>query len=296
MKYFSLLLTTCLVFFLFPKSVHSAITLNISNLEKGENSFSLDATLSGISSSANCYVQVVITAPGSPHYFGQTWSPKGEWFKYISSPAKEYIVENFVKLENDQTTKIIFNTDPNDEDYKGPGEYLVKLNRYTGSSSSPAGDSNSLTMNITDPTPTSDPTIIITETPTNTPTSTTTPTNTPTNTSTPTPVKTPTKTPTPTPTPVKTFTPTVIKTPTPTKNYVIAIKTTPTTSPSTFSAILGESTDSASLSAAMVVNIEITPTPKNIVSKPKNHKTPFFIGLFLAVSSSALLYFRHRKD
>lgn len=278
MKYFSLLLTTCLVFFLFPKSAHSAITLNISNLEKGESNFSLDATLSGISSSSNCYVQVVITAPGSPHYFGQTWSSKGEWFKYISSPAKEYIVENFVKLENDQTTKIIFNTDPDDEDYKGPGEYLVKLNRYTGGASSSAGDSNSLTINVADPIPTSDPTIIITETPTNTPTSTTTPTN------------APTKTPTPTPTPTK------LKTPTPTKLPAIAIKTTPTKLLSTTSAILGESTDSASLSADMVVNIEITPTPENIINKPKNYKTPFFIGLFLAVSSSALLYFRHRKD
>ncbi|MFZ3069166.1 MAG: hypothetical protein WA052_02505 [Microgenomates group bacterium] len=291
MKYFSLLLTTCLVFFLFPKSAHSAITLNISNLEKGESNFSLDATLSGISSSSSCYVQVVITAPGSPHYFGQTWSPKGEWFKYISSPAKEYIVENFIKLENDQTTKIIFNTDPDDEDYKGPGEYLVKLNRYTGGSTSSAGDSNSLTMNIADPTPTSDPTTIITETPTNTPTSTTTPTNTPTNTSTPTPVRTPTKTPTPTPTPT-----TKLKTTTPTKTPVIAIKTTPSNLLSTPSTILGESTDSASLSADMVVNIEITPTPENIINKPKNYKTPFFIGLFLAVSSSALLYFRHRKD
>ncbi|HBX64174.1 TPA: hypothetical protein DEG83_01880 [Candidatus Collierbacteria bacterium] len=65
---------------------------------------------------------------------------------------------------------------------------------------------------------------------------------------------------------------------------------------STPSAILGESTDSASLSANVVVDIKIPTTPENIVNKPKNYKTPFFIGLFLAISSSTLLYFRHRKD
>ena len=103
--------------------------------------------------------------------------------------------------------------------------------------------------------------------------------------------------PTSTPNPTITSTPTKSPAPTPTK--IITISPTRffiSTSSATFSGVLGESTDSASLSADMVVNIEITPTSENIINKPKNYKTPFFIGLFLAVSSSALLYFRHRKD
>lgn len=274
--------------FLFPKSVYATISLEISNVEKGESSYSLDAKLSGISASSNCYVQMAITAPDDPHYFGQTWSPKGEWFKYISSPTKEYIKEYFIKLENDQTTKILFNTDPEDSDYKGPGEYLVKLKRYTGESSSSAGESNALTFTIADPTPSP------TSTPTGTPTST--PTSTPTQTSTPTPTKTPTPTPTKTPTQINT--PTKVST------------TAPTLAPrspalpaggldeagSTISAVLGESTDSASINANTATNLKAPPSPEKKINKPTNYKIPFFIGIFLAVSSGSLLYFRHRKD
>jgi len=260
--------------FLFPKSIFATISLNISNIEKSESSYSLDASISGLSSSSNCYVQIAITAPSAPHYFGQTWSPKGEWFKYISSPAKEYITEYFVKLENDQIAKILFNTDPEDEDYKGPGEYLVKLNRYTGGSSSPAGDSNSLTLNISDPTPTQELVIVATETPTGT--STTAPTSTPT--------PTPTKTPTPTPTITPTKTPTTTKTITPTKLI------------SSSSAVLGESTNSASLSAGIFVKSEAAEESEREEFKPTNYKIPFFIGIFLAISSGTLLYFRHQKD
>lgn len=281
-KLFSRLLTTCLVLFLFPNTVYSAISLGISNIVKEENNYSLDASLSGISATSNCFVQVAITAPESPHYFGKTWSQKGEWFKYISSPSEEYIAEYFIKMENDTPLKILFNTESEDEDYKGPGEYLVKLSRYTGNSSSAAGYSNILTFNITDPTPTPEPTA--TPTPTQSPTVT--------STTTPTPTPTPTKTPTPPPTPANVIARSVTTKQTPTSTIYL----------SSSSAVLGDSTESAILIFGSE-SATISDSEKNkiksseiIIKKSVNYKTPFFIGIFLAISAGSLLYFRHRKD
>lgn len=101
---------------------------------------------------------------------------------------------------------------------------------------------------------------------------------------------------TPNPTVSPTSTQTPASTSTPTKAPTITLKTNSATSSSTVSAVLGESTDSASISSEFIANIESTPPTEKKVNKPTNYKTPFFIGLFLAISSGALLYFRHRKD
>lgn len=97
----------------------------------------------------------------------------------------------------------------------------------------------------------------------------------PTNATTPTQTSTPTQTTTPTKTPTVTIIPTLS---------------------STISAVLGESTDSASISSEFITDTKPSPSPENKINKPTNYKTPFFIGIFLAISSGALLYFRHRKD
>ena len=142
-----------LSFFLTSSSnVYASINLSISNLQKTDDYYSLDAVVSGIASSSACYVQAMFTAPGDPHYFGFTWSSTGSWFNYVSSPSPDFIKANFIKLENDKSVKILVKPDFSDPDYKGQGDYLLKLRRYTGGSSSSAGESNSLTINLSEPT------------------------------------------------------------------------------------------------------------------------------------------------
>lgn len=292
MKHFLPALFLFLFVILSPKNVLAAISLNISDAEKGESYYFLNANLSGISTSSACYVQVAITAPESPHYFGKTWSSKGDWFTYISSPTKEYIKENFIRLENDTPTKILFNSDPDDGDYKGPGEYLVKLKRYTGESSSSAGESNSLTFTIVDPTPTPTPTTEIISTPTSTITTT------PIQTSTPTPTKTPIKTPASTPTPTRTSTlsPTVIATRPPAGGVlVLEPKQSPTLKIGSESAVLGDSIGTSTVSANLF-DKNPSYTPEKLAKKSFNYKNTFFLGVLVSAASGALLYFRLRRD
>lgn len=204
-----LLFLIILFLFILPTpSAFAAINLNISNLQTTSDYYSINASVSGIASSSACYVQAMFTAPGDPHYFGSTWSSTGSWFNYQSSPSPDFIKANFVKLENDQPTTILVKPDFADSDYKGTGEYSLKLKRYTGNSSSSAGESNSLTINLAQSTPS--PTHSAANPPlaeTSTPTLTQTPTSTPT--------KIPTTTPTPTSTPSKTITPTPFASPNP---------------------------------------------------------------------------------
>ncbi|MCX6793990.1 MAG: hypothetical protein NTY06_02695 [Candidatus Gottesmanbacteria bacterium] len=96
-----------------------------------------------------------------------------------------------------------------DPNYQGPGNYDLKVRRYTGKSSTFAQESNTLNIVLTATMPTATPTPLPTSTPTPTPEPTVTPTRTPT------PTPTPTKTPTPTPTPTVKPTSTVAPTPTP---------------------------------------------------------------------------------
>ncbi len=286
MKNLSLILTTCLYFFLLPQEILAAISLQISNITQHESYYSLDAVVSGVSSSSACFVQVALTAPEVTRYFGKTWSSKGEWFSYISSPEKEYISENFIKLNNDVVTQIIFNSDPEDSDYKGPGEYTVRLKRFTGESTSYAGESNMLNIILSEPTPT----VAQTLSPTQEISVTQTPNITPTPTPTPTPAlvtQTPNITPTPTPTP------TLKKTPTP-----IATKS------SSMTTMDKQSTQSSVLSAsdsADTYDFEVNLEEADIATPSKtprlsNSKNIFFLGLFIATLSGSLLYFRHRKD
>lgn len=280
MKYLSLLPTICIVFLLWTRPVHGAISLEISNLEKNDDYYSLTATVNGIASSSACYIQIALTSTSANRYFGKTWSSKGEWFSYLSSPEKDFIKQNFIKLDNGQSVKILFNTDLEDPDYKGSGEYSVKLKRYTGESTSPAGESNSLTFTIQEPTPV--PTSVSTATPAFSPTPTPTPTATPTST------KTPTISPTNTPTKTITLTQTI----SPTKLIRNSVSATPSALPT----VLGDTTSSAALITVTEIN---TPSISSVTGVKKDHFDPkkyFFFGLLLMTVSGGWLYFRHRTD
>jgi len=88
---------------------------------------------------------------------------------------KSYIQSTFFYLEpvgGSWAGQIKIKNNPEDSDYKGPGDYVLKAKRYTGQSSSAAGESNSLTISLISPTPTPSPTP--TASPTPKPTATTT--------------------------------------------------------------------------------------------------------------------------
>jgi hypothetical protein len=260
--------------FLSPKTAHSAISLSISGIEKKDDYYIVSVTASGLASTSGCFVQGMFTATPSS-YFGYTWSPKGDWLKYDASPDPEFVKANFVELKNDEPQNILVKPDNTASGYKGPGEYLFKVWRFIANGNPSGHYSNLVQLTLSEPTPTPLPT----DAPSSAPTAT--------GTSTPTP--TPTKTPTPTPTKTPTQIPTSTKTSTPTPKPTVPILS------STISAVLGESTNSASISSEFLTNQSPVSKPEIQYKKPANYKTPFFVGLFLAISAGALLYFRHRK-
>lgn len=367
MKNLSLLLTICLVFFLFPKIVYSAITLSVTNLPssiQADQEFTADVDFV-CSSCAASYLRGVFFYPDSISvYSGFTLNNSGEWVNTSGSPSSYFKIE-----EGSWNGQLKFKFDSE----KPSGNYYFKIGRYTANGSSFSQATDPILINV-----------LGSEI---TPTSTAEPTNTSTPTSTPTPTQsaqsiykinkskdtdgqtlssvkiyvdgsythheddetlefcdncycdtdkavpcglgehtikmvkngysewseqrnffqgtfyevtpvlsknaetTATPTPTSTSTLTLTLTPTQTKTPTP--------KITISKPVSSDSAVLGESTSSASLSAEIITyHLDSTPSSSKIAAQSQfvNYKTPFFLGLFVAVSSGSWLYFRRRKD
>lgn len=296
MKQILLSLFLLVFFWISPQSSIAAISLEITNYQQFSDYSSVDVVIHGLASSSAAYLQGVYTHPDSPHYFGQTWSAKGEWVKYLSSPEKDFIKENFPKVENDHLITILIKPDIEDIDYKGPGEYLFKLRRYTGESSSSAGDSNVLTVNLTDSLITTTPTpsaVIDTVTPTATiPTSTDTPTPTPS--PRPSSTSTPTLTPKPTlPTtkPSSVITPSTKIPPPKVSDITPSLQNDDSISSSESSSdqslVLGESTSSADLLTDKSIKNETNTSTDS--GKIQNSRLYYITGGAIMALSSAFL-------
>lgn len=166
----------CLGYLLFPTHV-IAIDLTIKDPIVANLEITVNASLSA---SSNYYLQGTLRSQSSSKYFGETQNNKSDWIDYISSPEKEYITSNFFVTDVKNATwsgtlKLRYKTD--DPNYLGPGIYDLKLRRFTGNSSSSAGESNTLSVNLTGiiPTPTPSPSPSPSPSPTSTPTPTPTP-------------------------------------------------------------------------------------------------------------------------
>lgn len=160
----------------------------VSNLEITVNA--------SLSASSNYYLQGTLRSQSSSKYFGETQNNKGDWIDYVSSPEKEYISSNFFVTDVKNATwsgqiKLRFKTD--DPNYFGPGSYDLKLRRFTGGSSSSAGESNTLSVNLIAIIPTPSPSTSPSPAPSITPT--------PSLSYTPTPTPKPTIKPSPSPSP-----------------------------------------------------------------------------------------------
>jgi len=195
-----------LCFLVFPQLMPTSavVDFTISLPEVNGQEISFDATLSGITSTNcpdnRCYFHGTLRSVASSKYFGETANASNNWVDYVSSPDTEYIKANYYAADIQACSwfarlKMRFKID--DPNYQGPGNYDLKLRRYTGKSSNFSAESNTLNISLTALIPT--------------PTSTLTPVPTPT--ASPAPTKTPT--PFPTVTTAKTPIPTAIRTSTP---------------------------------------------------------------------------------
>ncbi len=191
-------------FLIFPISV-SAVNLTISEPQVVSDVVTINVSISGLSSQSCpntiCYLQGMFTSLGQTKYFGLTQNNSGQWYEYNGSPESSYIANtffSFTPVDDGWNGSLIVKNNPDDSDYDGPGDYNLKVKRYTGnSSSSTSEESNILTIQLTTVTltPTPSPTGIPTQSPTSTPTPTKSPTPIPTKSPTPKPSKSPSPSP-----------------------------------------------------------------------------------------------------
>ncbi len=269
-----------LLILLVPRKAFSAINLTISDLSPKDDHYQVTAVVTGMSSSSGTFIQGVFTPKDASKYFGYTFSKKGEWVKYESSPDKNFVLDNYQQLQNDQPVTIFLKPDYTDKDYQGPGKYSVKLKRFT-SSGTPSDYSNSLDLDLSFAITIPQPTTI------NTPTSTIQNLK-----------STISLTPTPTNPP---------KTPTPTSKTANTNTTPSLPSPSTIrsTAVLSPASQAGqvlSTTASEIYLATSTPTTNYNFQAELNFATPsssavsdktlFVIGASIFSLSGSLLYFR----
>lgn len=186
----------CSVFFYFivlASSVFAATSISIANApssldQNSEMEIDITFVCNGCSDS---YLRAVLYSSGTS-YFGFTQSKEGIWTNASGSKCMEYYkIAQSDLVEGSWSGKLKLKPDTSSAFYAGPGEYFLKVGRYTSSCGSPTW-SGETTITITGPSPT--------HTPTQTPVPTSSPVSTPSTSPTFTPTKMPTSTKTSTPT------------------------------------------------------------------------------------------------
>lgn len=132
-----------LLFLLTINSV-SPTTINSS-----DDVITISATASGLSNTQ--YLQAVFTKEGesSSNYFGFTKNLADEWYQYKSSPTDSDLSSYFYSFTPNSGTwsgQLVAKADVNDDGYKGPGNYILKLFKPT--SSSVSRNYQTITINI----------------------------------------------------------------------------------------------------------------------------------------------------
>ncbi len=258
-----------LLFFFSPflvKSVFATvptITAYPSGTLSLDTSFTVTATMSGLSKNAIYRLRVAISQSGTSNYFGSTYDG-ATW--HMGSLADG----NYISVTTDGNGAwggdIQGKIDSDDPNFTtGSGTYDLKIGRYTQTGSTATwSDPNSISIIVP-------PTLTPTNTPTPIPTSAPAPTSTPVPTNTPTPKPTPTSTPTPSPT----FTP------------------SPTT---TVSSVLGESIENTTASGFLASTQEPTKElgkKTEVLGEQTSNISKIFIGIgVIFFIACAILFFR----
>ena len=197
--------------FVFASRIGAATTITISNPVISNDEVTIQVYVESLTTKN--YLQGMFTKSASnPSYFGYTQNNIGDWYKYVGSPETTEIQSTFFSFTPENATwsgQLKIKNDTADPDYIGPGDYFLRVRRYTGNSSSgPTGDSsNDLVIQLAYVLPTLEPTSA--------------PTNTPTSTAIPNPTVVPTKAPTPAPTKSPTLKPTVYSSSTPASEELV---------------------------------------------------------------------------
>jgi len=176
----------------FPK-VASAVEFTISDAVVSQDQIDVGVSLTEATNTncpnQTCYLQGILRFSLGNRYFGFTKNNNDQWITYLSEPESDFIQNNFFKITitaGNWSGRLYLRFDSNDTNYEGPGNYELKVRRFTGNSKS-GSDSNILAIHLDLSTPTPTPTSNPTNTPTPTPTPTSIPTATPLKTKTPTP-------------------------------------------------------------------------------------------------------------
>jgi hypothetical protein len=186
----------CSVFFYFivlASSVFAATSISIANApssldQNSEMEIDITFVCNGCSDS---YIRGVFY-PSGTSYFGFTQNKEGIWTNASGSKCMEYYkIAQSDLVEGSWSGKLKLKPDLASSFYIGPGEYFLKVGRYTSSCGSPTW-SGETTMIIMGPSPT--------YTPTQTPIPTSSPIPMPSTSPTQAPTNMPTRTKTPTPT------------------------------------------------------------------------------------------------
>lgn len=179
--------------FIFTPRVFAATSVSFSGAPASfdqSDEIDLDVSLTCTSCTGDSFLRGVFYSGGTS-YFGFTEDNSGNWVNAPGGSCGSYFKVAMSDLQSGSWSgQLKVKPDIDSSLYSGPGDYLLKVGRYTGSCGSPTW-SGETTVSITGPTPTPTPAPTCTPTPT--------PTNTPTPrpTATPTPAKTPTPTPQP---------------------------------------------------------------------------------------------------
>ncbi len=171
---YTVIAISLLLFPLFHSSVSAAMSLDI---KSGPEKINLDeeaeieVAFSSSQKKTIYYLQTAFTVSGKTAYFGYTQKNDGSWHNYSES------FDNFFQITTDEegswSGKLKGKPDVQDNDFKGSGDYLVKIGRFTSSGKSHDWSDNSWDIEIIAPpatlTPTKIPTVKPTVKPTNTP-------------------------------------------------------------------------------------------------------------------------------
>lgn len=243
--------------------------MNISNAPSDINfdqEFEILVNLLNASHNTDYYFQVALTSADYPAYFGYTQKEDGTWYKYTENYDLFYKITT--SSEGSWSGKLKGKPDFEDNNFKGSGQYVLKIGRFTSSGKSHYWSDNSLALNINGPSPT----------PTYTPTPTNSPTPTPEPSSTPTPTSSPTPKPNNTPTNTPTLKPTVKP-----------------TNKASLSALLLTATNSASIAGLATSKAQTVSQSPNLIQgiSSKNNPLlllPVFLSIFFLAGSIFLFY------
>jgi hypothetical protein len=185
----TVILSFLLFLFVSPSEIY-AVTIDISNhpTSISTDSFTVDVLVSGATNARN-YLRVDLYQDndGDKNYFGETFNGSN-W--YNGSDGTLYLPIDVVNSTASATIQAKIGS-PNSTEYPGPGNYKLRIRRYTASGNPASSDAqNPVDIQISWSTPSPSPT--------NSPSPTDQPTNPPTAspTKSPTPKSTPTKSPT----------------------------------------------------------------------------------------------------